>query len=156
MLKTCNTCKIEQDTSNFYKSKKDGLMYSCKSCSRKNKDEWNKNNPEKTKIQNRKSDKVRSIKIKEDPIRYRKYREIQVKNKYGISMEDYDKMFLSQNSVCAICKSSTINALCVDHNHETGQIRGLLCHRCNLVIGNAKENINTLLETITYLQKYKI
>ena len=61
---------------------------------------------------------------------------------YGITEEDYDRMYKEQKGVCAICKKpetrqskGKTTLLCVDHDHETGKVRGLLCHRCNTVIG---------------------
>lgn len=84
------------------------------------------------------------------------------KCKYGMTLKQYDIMLETQNGVCAICGHSetTINRfggvdrLCVDHNHITGRLRGLLCHNCNLVIGNAKESINTLSMAIKYLSDH--
>lgn len=63
--------------------------------------------------------------------------------KYGLTLEDYDRMLRAQNGVCAICslpersksRNGTIQPLAIDHDHETGQVRGLLCARCNAVLG---------------------
>jgi len=64
--------------------------------------------------------------------------------KYGITTEQYDAMFLTQNGLCAICKkpevnidhnTKTIRALAVDHCHKTGRVRKLLCSSCNMGIG---------------------
>lgn len=76
-----------------------------------------------------------------------------LKRIYGLTVEEYNQMFVDQNGVCAICKKSPVNnrRLCVDHNHETGKIRGLLCDNCNLMLGNADDNINTLTNAIDYL-----
>src|ERR1039457_701390 len=57
------------------------------------------------------------------------HRRAQLKSKYGLSEADWDKMFADQKGVCAIC--STAAATCVDHNHDNGKIRALLCGRCN-------------------------
>lgn len=57
------------------------------------------------------------------------------KKKYGISLNDYNEMFRKQNGCCAICAKSQqqlSRSLHVDHSHETGKIRGLLCHACNV------------------------
>jgi hypothetical protein len=65
-----------------------------------------------------------------------------LRNEYGITEEDYDIIYKEQSGVCAICgrpetrfSKGKITLLCVDHDHETGRVRGLLCHRCNTVIG---------------------
>uniref|UniRef100_A0A6M3X8R9 Putative recombination endonuclease VII n=1 Tax=viral metagenome TaxID=1070528 RepID=A0A6M3X8R9_9ZZZZ len=70
---------------------------------------------------------------------------------FGITLEKYDNMFTSQHGVCAICGSSPNNEnLCVDHNHSTGKIRGLLCRKCNSALG-VFENAGTLAKAQVYL-----
>ena len=53
--------------------------------------------------------------------------------KYGITINEYDEMLVQQNGLCAICEgqSGTIKGFHVDHDHDTDQVRGLLCHSCN-------------------------
>jgi hypothetical protein len=73
---------------------------------------------------------------------------------FGIGLEQYDKLFLAQEGRCAICgkhQTEFPRALAVDHNHETGEIRGLLCSKCNtsLVI---VENRELLASAMRYLQ----
>lgn len=68
----------------------------------------------------------------------------------------YDEMLAVQGGVCAICGKSNKPAtkrLAVDHNHETDRTRGLLCDRCNVGIGHAKENLEVLEEAIAYLEE---
>lgn len=80
---------------------------------------------------------------------------------FGITPEDYYKMFYKQNGLCAICgkpesakrRGKTVR-LAVDHDHETNIIRGLLCTKCNLMIGYAKDNITILASAIRYLEDY--
>lgn len=63
----------------------------------------------------------------------------ELKYKYGITKEDYNKLFKEQNGKCAICGKHQIDLnvrLCVDHNHLTGAIRGLLCMKCNYSLGH--------------------
>jgi hypothetical protein len=56
--------------------------------------------------------------------------------KYGCTPEQYDALFEKQEGKCACCdRDNSPHALCVDHNHRTGAIRGLLCHRCNGALG---------------------
>ena len=62
---------------------------------------------------------------------------------FGITLEDYNEMFDRQNGCCAICgKHQSVQRyrLSVDHNHETGMVRGLLCVKCNAGLGNFNEN----------------
>lgn len=78
-----------------------------------------------------------------------------LKSKYSLSIEEFNSMVLSQNGVCAICFSTTSSGLlCVDHNHTTGKVRGLLCHVCNRSLGMMKEDVNILQSAINYIQKY--
>lgn len=79
-----------------------------------------------------------------------------LKTKYGITIEDYDKLLETQSNGCAICgKTPEKNGrrLYVDHDHETGIIRGLLCRDCNLILGFAHDNISTLARAINYLEE---
>jgi hypothetical protein len=75
------------------------------------------------------------------------------KHKYGITPEQYSEMLAAQNSKCAICGKHDELNLAVDHCHETGQIRGLLCKYCNGGIGFLKDSIELLENAIKYLQK---
>ena len=80
-----------------------------------------------------------------------------LKRTYGISQEDYTKMFEDQGGVCAICSDScsTFDNLCVDHDHTTGQVRGLLCKSCNIALGEFKDNISLLQAAIDYVSKQR-
>jgi hypothetical protein len=60
--------------------------------------------------------------------------------KYGIPIEAYERMLASQNGRCRICQRDFSRAPCFDHDHVTGELRGLLCDRCNTGIGHFKDN----------------
>ena len=92
---------------------------------------------------------------KENPDKVENYRLL---TSYGISLEQYNQMFVNQNGLCAICfnrevKSNTIK-LSVDHNHQTNKIRGLLCNNCNKGLGDFKDSKDLLFKAIKYLKKY--
>lgn len=79
--------------------------------------------------------------------------------KYGINVDTYNSMFLSQKGVCAICGQpetklvrDKISALAVDHCHSTGKVRGLLCVRCNMGIGHFKDSLEVLEAAYHYLR----
>lgn len=72
-----------------------------------------------------------------------------LKRKYGITLEQFDAMSAAQNHACAICGSQ--EPLCVDHDHETGVIRGLLCGRCNKGIGLLGDSLEGLERAVRYL-----
>jgi len=82
-----------------------------------------------------------------------------LKIKYGITLEDFDKVFEQQGGVCAICgkpetflhQTGVVCRLAVDHNHKTGKIRGLLCRVCNQGLGSFKDNSENLSNAIKYL-----
>jgi hypothetical protein len=85
-----------------------------------------------------------------------------LRSKYKITLEHYNKVLEQQNGVCAICKNHEtarnqfgIRFLSVDHNHKTNKIRGLLCDRCNRMIGFAQENSENLIAGAIYLEKHK-
>lgn len=74
---------------------------------------------------------------------------------YGLSQEDYLSKINDQKNLCAICKTKNVGkVLCVDHDHKTGKVRGLLCTNCNVGLGNLKDNIQILQSAIEYLQNY--
>jgi hypothetical protein len=83
----------------------------------------------------------------------------QKKNKYGLSKEQYNDLYIKQDYKCAICevKESELKdkrkKLFVDHCHSSNKVRGLLCTRCNTLLGNAKDDIETLKKAIDYLKE---
>lgn len=70
------------------------------------------------------------------------YRNHQLVKRYGITLEDYDRMFFAQGGRCMICMEapSPGKILCVDHCHDSGEVRGLLCTQCNTMIGMAERH----------------
>lgn len=80
----------------------------------------------------------------------------QIKTKYNLSSDDYFNLFERQNNKCAICgiEFKTINEGCVDHCHNTNIIRGILCNKCNLLLGMANDNIKILENAIFYLKTF--
>jgi len=81
------------------------------------------------------------------------------RRKFGIVIEDYNAMFLAQNSRCAICKTDKPTGhgakngrFSVDHNHTTGEVRGLLCAGCNTALGGFKDDVEIMKSAIHYIQ----
>jgi hypothetical protein len=106
--------------------------------------EWRANNPEKSNeaaraYRARNPDQVRSSNLKK---------------LYGITLDQFNDLFRAQGEQCAICKatSSTGKNWHVDHCHEAGRIRGILCHSCNLMIGHASDDVERLLAAVEYLK----
>lgn len=77
-----------------------------------------------------------------------------IKSRFGITKETYLKILRKQKYVCAICfgKDPLNSKLCVDHDHATGVVRGLLCTRCNLMLGHLDDNKKTLKSALKYLR----
>ena len=71
---------------------------------------------------------------------------------YGLSIEDYNKMLLLQKNKCAICQSEFIKTPHVDHCHDTGKVRGLLCKVCNVSLGGFNKP-QILKSAIEYLEE---
>lgn len=75
------------------------------------------------------------------------------KNKaYGISSQEFEQMILAQNNLCLICEEEFKNTPHLDHNHNTGKIRGILCHNCNTGLGLFKDSQVKLQKAIEYLR----
>lgn len=79
--------------------------------------------------------------------------EKQLKDRFGITVERYWKIYFDQNGLCKICgKPQCVGTkLDVDHDHETGQVRGLLCRHCNAGIGLLKDSIVLIRKALRYL-----
>jgi hypothetical protein len=76
-----------------------------------------------------------------------------LQRRYGISIEEQETMIFNQSGKCASCGDET--KLCVDHDHTTGKVRGLLCQSCNKALGLFKDDITVLNKAIKYLEKHK-
>lgn len=78
-----------------------------------------------------------------------------IRDRYNLSRLDYNAMINKQANKCAICStefSITVKA-CVDHCHQTGDVRGLLCRNCNLALGMINDNLQRLQSMILYLDQ---
>lgn len=159
--KRCGRCKEHKPLWEFGKKSdsKDGLRCYCKECRKK----YNRaHRVEKTKY-NKKYWQTNKIKLVEHSKEYRQTekgklacRRRDLKKSFGITLGEFDLMAENQNGICAICGNININGhrLCVDHDHETGKIRALLCDHCNHLLGCAKENVIVLQSAINYLHNH--
>ena len=148
-MKICSKCLIEKNKSEFSKARnrEDGLQTVCRICAKESIFKWRDKNPEKTYLINKKA------RHKND-----KYRDWTLKKKYGLSFIEYNELLERQNFSCAICnknQSDCKTLLHVDHCHESGKIRGLLCMNCNTGIGSLKESTDLLQKAIEYIKKHK-
>ena len=76
--------------------------------------------------------------------------------KFGVSVEEYERMLVEQGGGCKICgNTNSGKRLAVDHDHQTGQVRGLLCSACNVGLGMFKDSTDLLRRAINHLTDQK-
>ena len=139
--RNCLKCGKEKTIDSFRNKKngKYGKHAWCRNCEAKGSGIWNKNNPAAVK-----------------KIKQRRYvnsaRGKHLREKYGITEQHYQELFVAQGGVCKICgQPERKRFLNVDHDHTTGRIRGLLCRTCNWGLGHFKDDRYLLLKAIDYL-----
>src|SRR5688572_25447976 len=133
-MKTCSKCLVEKSFDNFHKQPqgKNGLHPRCKGCRRQQyKDYYDNYEKERQRV-------------KHNPVRWRKY-------KYGLNDTDYASMLEAQDGKCKIC-GVVAKRFDVDHCHSTNKVRGLLCHKCNWVLGQVNDDVGILQNMINYLE----
>lgn len=135
MIKRCSSCKEEKNFSEFNKSKlgKFGIHNQCRQCTKL----W-KPSSEALKISRQKT------------------REWNRKKLSGFTQEDFDNKLKEQGYKCAICGTVDPGKTNwhADHDHKTGQKRGVLCHKCNTGLGLLKDDVDVLCAAIEYLNHY--
>lgn len=132
-MKKCRICKEEKPSTNYYarkitpKTSKDGLRGECIDCTKREAGDWDKS------------------------------------GKYKLEPGDYEKMVLIQNGLCGICGSDDptggnirVKRFSIDHSHRTGEIRGLLCNKCNSALGMFQDSVKILNQAIKWLEKNPI
>jgi hypothetical protein len=140
--KVCCVCDTRKPFSDFYnyKNKNDGKSYRCKCCDNLARDKWRENNPESA---------------------YRSMRGRNLRHQYGIGITEYEELLEKQGGCCAICgatENSTAGSrkewnFSVDHDHTTGEIRGLLCNNCNRGLGLLGDTYESVQKAAEYLKK---
>lgn len=140
-------CRLGHDYDNSGKSMRSEASGLCIVCAR-----------EKSKRHYARYREIRSLQKRE----YRKENKDAVKcsklrQSFGITLKEYNKILEEQNGLCAICERKCVSGkkLAVDHCHKTGKIRGLLCNACNLGIGKLGDSEESLLKALNYLRKSK-
>lgn len=75
---------------------------------------------------------------------------------YGLTLEAFSAMLAGQNGRCAICETDTPDGQgwCVDHDHDSGKVRNILCHSCNAGIGLLKDDLALVLKAAEYLRRH--
>lgn len=173
MSKVCRGCSVEKPADEFptLKTSTDGLRGKCKLCWNTQKSKWRRCDSSRLAKQQKyyaqNADRIcvaanerQSKQYASSPEFRNKIRERNLRRTYGLSIAAYDSMLESQGFACSVCKST--NSGCprklnfsVDHCHQTGKTRGLLCHKCNVGLGAFRDNTGHLFEAIKYLVKHK-
>ena len=171
-MRKCSKCKVVKNLETaFHKNKngKDGRQHYCKECMNTANEEsrggakLDKLNHTDTHRECRRCrelvpfEKMRKNKNKKfatycfDCVNQMR-REGELERKYGITTKEYNTLLDAQDGVCAICFGGNNRKLCVDHDHDTGKVRGLLCDKCNLGIGMLGDKVDALQRAIDYLK----
>lgn len=162
-MKTCRICKETKPHAEFYRDKgmRDGYRSDCKVCNRAASAKRYRENPEpaierakKWMEENRERYNERMREYRESGKKSVSDRKSYLKRKYGLTLEQYDAMLTAQNNVCAICERppKPDYVLHVDHDHETGVIRGLLHFTCNNLLGDAEDDAFVLRAAAEYVE----
>lgn len=155
-LTECCECHLALPLSEFCKrkSKKNGTNSRCRICHSGQRKSWDQ---EAVKASGKRWRERTGYKQKSKPRPYSKQTyAYNIKQKYGISIEERDVIAAKQGHKCAICgvpEMELNSSLAIDHCHQTGTVRGLLCKQCNLGVGNMKDDVNILKNAIVYLTR---
>jgi hypothetical protein len=164
----CRTCRRKEIANKWAAANSADQYQKHKAKADKRNKEWAKSHPERVRSIKKKSKKnhpetnkaykTRRRTRKRDQELTAEYRRLL--KRYGLTLEAYEALLLKQGGKCAICGSEKPSSrggkvrFAVDHHHETGVVRGLLCSSCNLGIGLFRENVQVLLAAIQYLNRH--
>jgi hypothetical protein len=140
--KTCSSCKQEKAVALFYNysKSKDGKFNQCKTCQKES---------------------VRKYKNKMGKAYYERERYYKWKSYYGLSEEEYKNILDGQGGSCAICgenihlEENNGKRSAIDHCHNSGEVRGILCSNCNRGIGFLGDNSKVVKKALDYLLKFE-
>ena len=157
--KNCTKCGNLFTENDFVKHyvKKDGRQAwkpTCRSCQNKQNRAWQRANPEKYKAQRARS--YIATKIAHPDFQFQRGLR-HILKRVNLTLEEYIRVLKKQNGVCAICgnpeTSPRYKRLTIDHNHITGEFRGLLCHVCNRGLGLFKDDPILTKAATAYLRR---
>lgn len=149
LVKVCTKCNKNLPLDAFHtdKQKIDGLYSSCIACN-----SHKRNDPVKKAVWDK------QYRARDNHYINKKAKE------FNVSVEYLEKLYKDSKGVCAICnkpetaisshKHRRIRMLCIDHDHKTDKIRGVLCGRCNAAIGHFKDDVNSMHAAIRYLNNF--
>jgi hypothetical protein len=158
-MKRCKKCGEVKPLSEFYRATgmKDGHRSECKSCHKAKQQRWYAENREHAIAQVKRWQQTNKDHLHAYRREYRQRRKVEERDAYlrrsfGITQADYDALLERQGGGCAICgKPPGKISLHVDHDHETGEVRGLLCVGCNNALGQFHDDPALLDRAIDYV-----
>lgn len=148
--RVCRTCQKVKPTSCFHMHKKSGFWRSeCKTCSHERRLKRFADHPELKEIARKKSQARDKANCERN---YYKY----ILKQYGLTKDDYQILVRRSSGLCEICRNPPVSRvrLAIDHDHETGKVRGLLCDKCNTAIGKLGDSTGSLFSAIDYLCRH--
>lgn len=144
-MKTCRQCGETKDFSCFGidRSKKSGVRHICRECVKKYMVEYNR------------SPSRRAISASVE--RKAKLADQHLKRRYGVTSKDKQRIMAEQLGVCAVCKTPFDGPRDsnLDHNHVTGQVRGVLCRKCNIAAGHLNDSSQRAAGMLAYLSHWE-
>lgn len=148
----CSQCQQVKPLVDFNKDKKGrgGYGYSCKPCAAARAKRNYHENKEERKDSHRRYAQRPEVKAAS--------RDRMLRRKYGVTAKQYDRLLSKQGGVCAICKQDRRDTrqreMPVDHDHDSGKVRGILCDHCNRVIGLFGDSPDVIARAIKYLKEW--
>lgn len=139
LAKGCARCGLSRNNGRWPTPRPDRPnAYYCAKCESDRQNEW------------------RKLQRTKNPLVFkRRDKNTKLKHLFGLNIDQYEQMVKNQNNKCAICDNpEKTRHLAVDHNHNTGQIRKLLCTHCNNLLGNCREQIAVLQKAIRYIEEF--
>lgn len=154
MSQICTKCKEVKTDDSFQKdsSRICGINTRCKACVSKRR--------QSPKYRNYDLEYNRTYAKKNAEFIKKRTRKNNIRKLYGLTQEEFTKMSSAQDDKCAICfihvSETKYSNLCIDHDHSTGDVRGLLCDTCNRAIGLLKDSADVLISAAQYVTKFRI
>lgn len=157
----CSECKTFKPVSEYQPSVIKVGCGLCRSCKYIKKEAHRKANRDQSNASKRRARNANLEKYQETARKWQrdnpeKLREYSYKKNYGIGVQEYEALLTSQDGKCACCgrEANTCGRkLFVDHCHDTGRVRGIICNRCNYGIGALGDNIDGVQRAIEYLKR---
>ena len=151
--KVCSQCRLQKPLDAFYKANgyKDGHRGQCKVCVQARQRRYVEDLGEEHSARHRVYEKRSRERAKQrDPLYHRRKN---LRRNFGLTPEQVDEMLASQGGACAICRTvePAGKGWAVDHCHESGAVRGVLCHYCNLGLGQFKDSTDLLARAAAFL-----